>query len=232
MLFLIHYSIFPNWQGGDIASLSSLTLEPDAPRWLNILRHRAAHSRAVCVWGSQPASGPGRGATFFGLALDHKFIFTYQEQEHCSQLFTEPELPLDTKSRINDNQSHIFCFWGQCKQRYFAFATTKFCCLQRIPCISSNTHCSFLFLLPILCLMFLLTFPHHIPEKKSRNKAYPYQSLAPWRQVRHVFLVFWGHAWRKTQTDRSYIWFNLDAPVKFRATSDVKHLLRHCVLEG
>lgn len=79
------------------------------------------------VWGSQSASGPGRGAKFLGLALDHKFIFTYQEQEHehCSQLFTEPELPLDTKSRINDK--HIFCFWGQCKQRYFAFATTKFC---------------------------------------------------------------------------------------------------------
>lgn len=99
----------------------------------------------LCVWGNQSASGPGRGAKFLGLALNHMFIFTYHEQEHCYQLFTEPELPLDTKSRINDSHTY-FVFEANAKQRYFAFTTTQFCCLQRIPCISSNTHCSLLFL--------------------------------------------------------------------------------------
>lgn len=180
------------------------------------------------VWGSQSASGPGRGAKFLGLALDHKFIFTYQEQEHehCSQLFTEPELPLDTKSRINDK--HIFCFWGQCKQRYFAFATTKFC----KEFLASPLMLTVLFLPPSCASCSYWPALITSQRKKSRNKAFPYQIPGTLEASQMCALVFWGHAWRKAQMDRAYIWFNLDAPVKSRTTSDVKHSLKRCVLEG
>lgn len=78
----------------------------------------------------------------------------------------------------------------------------------------------------------LTDLPSSRPREKSRNKASPYQIPGTLEACQMCVLVFWGHAWRKAQMDRGYMCFSLDAAVKSRATSDVKHLLRHCVLEG
>lgn len=85
---------------------------------------------------------------------------------------------------------------------------------------------------PAPVLHALTDLPSACPREKSRNKAYPYQSPGTLEASQMRVLVFWGHAWRKAQMDGGYIWFNLDAPVKPRTTSDIKYLLRHCVLEG
>lgn len=182
----------------------------------------------LCVWGTHSASGLGRGAKFLGLALDHKFVFTYQEQEHCSQLFTEAELPLDPKSRINDKQSHIVCFRGQCKERYFAFATTEFCCLQRIPCISSNTPCSLLFLPPSCASC---SYWPSLIMSQGKKQEQSISRLNPWHHggKSDVGIGILGSCMkpRGTGVISDSIWTLLSS-----LELDVKHLLRGCVLEG
>lgn len=70
----------------------------------------------------------------------------------------------------NKRQTHVFCFRDKCKQRCFAFATTKFCRLQRIPYISSDTHCSLLFL-PCSCASCSYRPSFSMPQRKKQEQS-------------------------------------------------------------
>lgn len=48
----------------------------------------------------------------------------------------------------------------------------------------------------------LLTFPHQVPQKKSRSKRYPQPSPSILWACQMCTLAFWSHAWRKAQMGR------------------------------